>query len=140
AVAFKFEAEEATTVLEAVTWEVGRTGKLTPVARVAPVELAGVTVQNCTLNNFRDIERKNLRFALGTEVYIRRSNDVIPEILGKVTDEQDGGDITVPDKCPACGSPVEWRGAHLFCTNKADCPPQLVARLTHFASRNAMDI
>jgi DNA ligase (NAD+) len=140
AVAFKFEAEEATTVLEAVTWEVGRTGKLTPVARVAPVELAGVTVQNCTLNNFGDIERKNLRFALGTEVYIRRSNDVIPEILGKVTDEQDGGEITVPDKCPACGSPVEWRGAHLFCTNKADCPPQLVARLTHFASRNAMDI
>jgi len=140
AVAFKFEAEEATTVLEAVTWEVGRTGKLTPVARVAPVELAGVTVQNCTLNNFSDIERKNLRFALGTEVYIRRSNDVIPEILGKVTDEPDGGEITVPDRCPACGAPVEWRGAHLFCTNKTDCPPQLVARLTHFASRNAMDI
>lgn len=140
AVAYKFEAQEATTVLESVSWEVGRTGKLTPVARVAAVELAGVTVQNCTLNNFGDIERKNLRFALGTEVYIRRSNDVIPEILGKVTDEQDGGEITVPEQCPACGSPVEWRGAHLFCTNRLDCPPQLVARLTHFASRNAMDI
>lgn len=140
AVAFKFEAEEAVTVLESVSWEVGRTGKLTPVARVAPVELAGVTVQNCTLNNFGDIERKNLRFGLGTEVYIRRSNDVIPEILGKVSEEQDGGEITVPDRCPACGSPVEWRGAHLYCTNRIDCPPQLVARLTHFASRDAMDI
>lgn len=140
AVAFKFEAEEAVTVLESVSWEVGRTGKLTPVARVAPVELAGVTVQNCTLNNFGDIERKNLRFALGTEVYIRRSNDVIPEILGKVGEEADGGEIVVPGACPACGSEVEWRGAHLFCTNRLDCPPQLVARLTHFASRNAMDI
>jgi len=140
AVAFKFEAEEAVTVLESVTWEVGRTGKLTPVARVEAVELAGVTVQNCTLNNLGDIERKNLKFALGSEVYIRRSNDVIPEILGKVTDEQDGGEIAAPNQCPACGSAVEWRGAHLFCMNQLACPPQLIARLTHFASRDAMDI
>ncbi|CAM4305165.1 DNA ligase (NAD(+)) [Paenibacillus alkaliterrae] len=77
AVAFKFEAEETTTVLESVSWEVGRTGKITPVARVEAVELAGVTVQNCTLNNIGDIERKNLKFALGTLVTIRRSNDVI---------------------------------------------------------------
>ena len=140
AVAFKFEAEEATTVLESVSWEVGRTGKLTPVARVEAVELAGVTVQNCTLNNMGDIERKNLKFALGTEVFIRRSNDVIPEILGKVTDAQDGGEIVTPDQCPACGSAVEWRGAHLFCVNRIDCPPQLIGRITHFASRDAMDI
>ncbi|MGV2794659.1 NAD-dependent DNA ligase LigA, partial [Clostridium perfringens] len=76
AAAFKFEAEETTTVLESVTWNVGRTGKITPLARVEPVELAGVTVQNCTLNNVGDIERKNLKFALGTRVFIRRSNDV----------------------------------------------------------------
>ncbi|WP_059048775.1 NAD-dependent DNA ligase LigA [Paenibacillus senegalimassiliensis] len=140
AVAFKFEAEETTTILESVTWNVGRTGKITPLAKVEAVELAGVTVQNCTLNNVGDIERKNLKFALGTRVFIRRSNDVIPEILGKVTDEQDGGEILYPEVCPACGTVLEQRGAHLFCNNRLGCKPQIVARITHFASRDAMDI
>lgn len=140
AVAFKFEAEETTTILESVSWNVGRTGKVTPIAKVEPVELAGVTVQNCTLNNVGDIERKNLKFALGTRVFIRRSNDVIPEILGKVTEEQDGGEILFPTECPACGSTLEQRGAHLFCNNRLDCKPQIVSRITHFASRDAMDI
>ncbi|WP_018753859.1 NAD-dependent DNA ligase LigA [Paenibacillus sanguinis] len=140
AVAFKFEAEETTTVLESVSWNVGRTGKITPLAKVEAVELAGVTVQNCTLNNVGDIERKNLKFALGTRVFIRRSNDVIPEILGKVTDEQDGGEIVYPEVCPACGTALEQRGAHLFCNNRLGCKPQIVARITHFASRDAMDI
>ncbi|TYP75779.1 NAD-dependent DNA ligase LigA [Paenibacillus methanolicus] len=139
AVAFKFEAEETTTVLESVSWEVGRTGKITPVARVEPVELAGVTVSNCTLNNIGDIERKNLKHALGTRVFIRRSNDVIPEILGKADDEE-GAEIAAPDACPACGTPLEQRGAHLFCNNKLGCRPQTVGRITHFASRDAMDI
>ncbi|WP_223065888.1 NAD-dependent DNA ligase LigA [Paenibacillus caui] len=140
AVAFKFEAEETTTVLESVTWNVGRTGKITPLARVEPVELAGVTVQNCTLNNVGDIERKNLKFAIGTRVFIRRSNDVIPEILGKVTDENDGQEIVYPAQCPACGFPLQQRGAHLFCDNRFGCRPQIVGRITHFASRDAMDI
>lgn len=140
AVAFKFEAEETTTVLESVSWEVGRTGKITPVARVEAVELAGVTVQNCTLNNIGDIERKNLKFALGAPVFIRRSNDVIPEILGKVPEEPDGEEIVYPTTCPACGSELEMRGAHLFCNNRLGCKPQIVARLAHFASRDAMDI
>ncbi len=140
AIAYKFEAEEATTVLESVAWEVGRTGKLTPVATVEPVELAGVTVQKCTLNNIGDIERKNLKHALGSLVFIRRSNDVIPEILSKVTDEADGGEIVYPERCPACGSELEQRGAHIFCNNKQACPPQLIGRITHFASRDAMDI
>lgn len=140
AVAYKFEAEETTTILESVSWNVGRTGKVTPLARVEAVELAGVTVQNCTLNNVGDIERKNLKFALGTRVFIRRSNDVIPEILGKVTEESDGGEIIFPEHCPACGFPLEMRGAHLFCNNKLDCKPQIVSRITHFASRDAMDI
>lgn len=140
AVAYKFEAEEATTTLLSVSWEVGRTGKLTPVAKVEPVDLAGVTVQNCTLNNLGDIERKGLKHALGTLVFIRRSNDVIPEILGKATDKKDGGEIGVPEVCPACGSTLEWRGAHLFCPNRLDCRPQLIGRITHFASRDAMDI
>lgn len=140
AVAYKFEAEETTTVLNAVSWNVGRTGKVTPLARVEPVELAGVTVSNCTLNNVGDIERKNLKHALGTRVFIRRSNDVIPEILGKVTDEADGEEIVYPVECPACGYPLEERGAHLFCNNKSNCKPQIVARISHFASRDAMDI
>jgi len=139
AIAYKFEAEEATTVLQAVDWQVGRTGKLTPIARVEPVELAGVTVQNCTLNNMGDIERKGLKFGLGTRVWIRRSNDVIPEILGRA-DEEEGGEIVCPTHCPACGSPLEQRGAILFCNNKLGCKPQIVARITHFASRDAMDI
>lgn len=140
AVAYKFEAEETTTILESVSWNVGRTGKVTPLARVEAVELAGVTVQNCTLNNVGDIERKNLKHALGTRVFIRRSNDVIPEILGKVTEESDGGEIIFPDNCPSCGFPLEMRGAHLFCNNKLDCKPQIISRITHFASRDAMDI
>ncbi|MUT64968.1 NAD-dependent DNA ligase LigA [Paenibacillus sp. NEAU-GSW1] len=139
AVAFKFEAEETTTVLESVSWEVGRTGKITPVARVEAVELAGVTVQNCTLNNIGDIERKNLKHALGTLVSIRRSNDVIPEILGKADDEP-GEEIVFPEVCPSCGTELEQRGAHLFCNNRLGCRPQTIGRITHFASRDAMDI
>ncbi|MGM0884148.1 MAG: NAD-dependent DNA ligase LigA [Bacillota bacterium] len=139
AVAFKFEAEETTTVLESVSWEVGRTGKITPVARVEAVDLAGVTVQNCTLNNIGDIERKNLKHALGTLVTIRRSNDVIPEILGKA-DEEPGKEIVYPTECPSCGTELEQRGAHLFCNNKLGCQPQIIGRITHFASRDAMDI
>ncbi|CAG7656013.1 NAD-dependent DNA ligase LigA [Paenibacillus allorhizosphaerae] len=140
AVAYKFEAEEAVTTLLGVNWNVGRTGKVTPTARVEAVDIAGVTVQNCTLNNMDDIERKNLKHALGSLVYIRRSNDVIPEILGKVTEESDGEEIVPPTTCPACGSALELKGAHLFCTNRFDCRPQLVGRITHFASRDAMDI
>ncbi|UVI29852.1 NAD-dependent DNA ligase LigA [Paenibacillus spongiae] len=139
AVAFKFEAEETTTVLESVSWEVGRTGKITPVARVEAVELAGVTVQNCTLNNIGDIERKNLKHALGARVFIRRSNDVIPEILGRADDEE-GAEIIYPEICPSCGTALEQRGAHLFCNNKLGCRPQTIARITHFSSRDAMDI
>lgn len=140
AVAFKFEAEETTTILESVSWEVGRTGKLTPVARVAAVDIAGVTVANCTLNNIGDIERKNLKYALGTHVFIRRSNDVIPEILGKADEEEQGAEISFPTVCPSCGTALEQRGAHLFCNNRFGCRPQTIGRLTHFASRDAMDI
>lgn len=140
AIAFKFEAEEATTILQSVSWEVGRTGKLTPGATFEPVDIGGATVQHATLNNIGDIERKNLKFALGTAIFVRRSNEVIPEILGKATDEQDGGEIVFPTHCPACGTLLEQRGAHLFCTNRTDCKPQLIARITHFASRDAMDI
>ncbi|MEK3911870.1 NAD-dependent DNA ligase LigA [Paenibacillus sp. FSL H7-0331] len=140
AIAYKFEAEEAITTLLSVSWEVGRTGKITPVAKVEPVDIAGVTVQNCTLNNVGDIERKGLKHALGSQVFIRRSNDVIPELLGKVTEEMDGEEIVAPVSCPSCGSVLELKGAHLFCLNRVECRPQLIGRITHFASRDAMDI
>ncbi len=138
AVAFKFAAEENTTVLESVTWELGRTGKLTPLAHVAPVDFAGVTVQKATLNNMGDIARKKLK--LGKEVWIRRSNDVIPEIMGCVDDDAPGEDILPPDKCPACGGTLTERGANIYCLNRVSCKPQAVMRLKHFASRDAMDI
>lgn len=139
AIAYKFAAEENTSTLLDVTWELGRTGKLTPVAHLTPVDIGGVTVQNATLNNYDDILRKKV--SVGCEVWIRRSNDVIPEIMGRVGEPApDERPIEPPMVCPACGQPLERRGAHLFCMNRKTCKPQAVARLSHFASRNAMDI
>ena len=139
AVAYKFKAEESVTVLRDVTWELGRTGKLTPLAHLDPVDFYGVTVRRATLNNWGDIQRKNV--AIGAPVWIRRSNDVIPEILGRVG-EPGPGEIPVerPAVCPACGEPVTDRGAHIFCMNRRSCKPQAVARIAHFAGREAMDI
>ncbi len=138
AMAFKFAAEETTTVVEDVTWEVGRTGKLTPRAHLEPVELCGATIRHATLNNWDDILRK--RIGIGSRVFLRRSGDVIPEILGAVPGDQPREPIQKPTHCPACGAHVEHRGVHLFCTNSLSCRPQIVARLAHFASREAMDI
>ncbi len=139
AVAYKFEAEEAVTRLLNVTWELGRTGKLTPLAHLEPVDFYGVTVRKATLNNLGDIQRKNV--AIGCNVWIRRSNDVIPEIMGRAGEIQpDEKPIVKPVLCPACGSPLTERGAHLFCMNRNSCRPQAVARIAHFAGREAMDI
>lgn len=139
AVAYKFEAEESVTTLQEVTWELGRTGKLTPLAHLEPVDFYGVTVRKATLNNWGDIQRK--RVAIGAPVWIRRSNDVIPEIMGRVGEPGEGEvDIEKPTHCPACGSELVERGAHLFCMNRQSCKPQSVARISHFASRDAMDI
>ncbi|MBQ9307038.1 MAG: NAD-dependent DNA ligase LigA [Clostridia bacterium] len=139
AVAYKFRAEEAVTVLRNVTWELGRTGKLTPLAYLDPVDFYGVTVSRATLNNFGDIQRKQV--AIGAEVWLRRSNDVIPEIMGRVGEKQEGEtEIVPPEFCPACGEKLIVRGAHLFCMNRKTCRPQAVARIAHFASRDAMDI
>jgi len=138
AIAYKFAAEETTTVVREVTWEVGRTGKLTPRASFDPVELAGATIRHATLNNFDDIKRK--RVGIGSTVFLRRSNDVIPEILGAVEGDVPEEEIKMPDVCPACGAHVEQRGVHIFCTNSLSCRPQISGRLTQYASRNAMDI
>ncbi len=138
AMAYKFAAEELTATVTDVTWEVGRTGKLTPLAHIEPVEFSGVTVRKATLNNWDDVQRK--RVGIGSRVFIRRSNDVIPEILGAVPDDTPLRPVEKPLVCPQCGAHVEMRGAHLYCTNSLSCRPQIAARLSHYASRDAMDI
>ena len=137
--AYKFEAEEYTTTLLDVVWNVGRTGKVTPSAILEPVDFSGVTVSRATLNNYDDILRKKVK--LGSRVFIRRSNDVIPEILGVVDENQEGTKvIEKPSHCPYCGSELIEGNVHIICPNSLSCTPQLLARIEHFASRNAMDI
>ncbi|MDD3410681.1 MAG: NAD-dependent DNA ligase LigA [Eubacteriales bacterium] len=139
AVAYKFAAEENVATLLDVTWQLGRTGKLTPLAHLTPTDIGGVTVQRATLNNYGDIQRKQV--ALGCDVWIRRSNDVIPEIMGRMGEPgPQEREILPPAVCPACGQPLTERGAHLFCLNRESCKPQAVQRISHFAGRNAMDI
>ncbi len=138
AMAFKFEAQEVTSILNDVIWQVGRTGKLTPIAEIEPVELAGATVKRATLNNYGDILRKQVK--INSRVFVRRSNEVIPEILGLAELLPNSKDIVKPRNCPCCGSELVERGALIFCLNRRHCKEQVVDRITHFASRNAMNI
>lgn len=135
ATAYKFEAEEAETTLSGIRWQVGRTGKLTPLGIVTPVELAGATVRKATLNNYGDICRKHVK--LGCKVLIRRSNEVIPEILGAI--DESGEEIEKITKCPYCGTPVVEMGANLFCPNE-NCRPRVIGKLTNFACKDGMNI
>ena len=139
AIAFKFEAQEATTKLLDVEWNVGRSGRVGPTAILEPIELAGVTVKRATLNNMDDIKRKGVM--IGAEVFVRRSNDVIPEIMGVVESSLENAiEINPPKVCPACGSHLVLDGAHYFCENTLSCKPQLVKSIVHFACRDAMNI
>ncbi|MEG2001985.1 MAG: NAD-dependent DNA ligase LigA [Clostridia bacterium] len=138
AVAFKFEAEETTTTLQDIIWQVGRTGKLTPLAILQPQELCGVTVSRATLNNFSDILKKDVR--INDRVFIRRSNDVIPEVLGLAERGENSVLPQIITNCPSCGAAVVEKGANIFCPNELNCKAQIISRLTHFANRNAMDI
>ena len=137
AIAFKFEAEEVTTILKKVVWQVGRTGKLTPLGIVSPVDLGGATVKKATLNNYGDILRKKVM--IGARVLIRRSNEVIPEILGTTEIDENCKEITKPKVCPYCNTELVEVGANLFCPNKR-CRPRVIAKLTNFASKNGMNI
>jgi len=139
AVAFKFEAKDAVTGLQAVEWNVGRTGKVTPTALLEPVEIGGVTIKRATLNNMDDIRRKNVE--VGSRVFVRRANDVIPEITGVAeTSREETREIEAPAYCPACGSHLIKDGVHLFCENSLSCKPQMVKSIVHYASREAMNI
>ena len=137
AIAYKFEAEEAETVIKEVRWQVGRTGKLTPLGIVKPVELGGATVSKATLNNYGDILRKKVK--IGSPVLIRRSNEVIPEILGSTDDGASGTTIEKISVCPWCKTPVVEVGANLFCPNE-DCRPRVVGKLANYAQKDGVNV
>lgn len=139
ALAYKFEAEEATTRILSVEWNIGRSGRVNPTALLEPVELAGATVKRATLNNMDDIKRKKVK--IGSEVFIRRSNDVIPEIMGVTNeDEENTMEILPPETCPYCNSILVRDGVHYFCENTLSCRPQLTKSIVHFGKREAMNI
>jgi len=117
---------------------VGRTGKITPIAILEPCELAGATISRATLNNVGDIEKKGVK--IGASVFIRRSNDVIPEVLGLAQDFENSKKIEPPAVCPACGNTLVTIGAHLYCDNFYHCPPQIVGKLEHFCNKDAFDV
>lgn len=142
AIAHKFPAEEEMTRVRAIEWQVGRTGALTPVARLEPVFVGGATVSNATLHNIDELQRKDVR--VGDTVVLRRAGDVIPEVVRVMPDMRpaDAMPVQLPDRCPVCGSDVEREEGEAVarCTGALVCPAQLKESLRHFASRRAMDI
>ena len=143
ATAFKYPPEEAFTVLKGILVQVGRTGVLTPVADLEPVNVGGVMVSRATLHNAREIARKDLR--IGDTVVVRRAGEVIPEIVTAVVEKRTGAEAiwTMPDACPACGAPVRQveEEVAIRCSNSPNrCPAQLAQRIEHFAGRDRMDV
>ncbi len=140
AVAWKFPAREETTRIRGVEWQVGRTGKLTPVARLEPVAIGGVTVTNATLHNPAQIARLDAR--IGDRVVVTRAGDVIPYIVKVVTEGRSGKETTIdpPAACPVCRAPLEKSETDFFCTGTVSCPAQLKGAVDHFCSRGAMNI
>jgi len=141
AIAYKFQAAQATTLLESITLQVGRLGKITPVAELKPVQLAGTTVKRASLHNEDEIKRKDIR--PGDTVTVEKAGEIIPQVISVVDADRNGRaePFHMPEKCPACDEKlvkftdeVDWR-----CINP-ECPPQVLERIAHFASRDAMDI
>lgn len=140
AIAYKFPAREEVTQVLAVDWQVGRTGKLTPVARLKPVPIGGVTVSNATLHNLSQIEKLGVR--IGDWVVVTRSGDVIPYVVKVVETRRpaDARAVRPPEKCPSCGAKPERTEADLFCPDRLGCRDQLKGAIDHFCSRGAMNI
>ncbi len=140
ALAWKFPPREDVSILEAIVVQVGRTGMLTPVALLQPVDVGGVTVSRATLHNEGEVRRKDVR--PGDRVRLARAGDVIPEVIERVPrpGQRRKPAFSMPARCPACGSPIVREGAYAFCPAGLSCPAQLVGHLTHYASREALDI
>jgi DNA ligase (NAD+) len=140
AVAFKFEPRHEVTEVMGIAVQVGRTGKLTPVALLRPVDVGGVTVSRATLHNQDEVDRKDVR--IGDTVRIRRAGDVIPEVFEVLQDKRtpDASRFEMPEHCPVCGSPVVLQGAYHICSGGLECRAQQLGRIEHFASRGAMEI
>lgn len=143
--AYKYEAEETTTKLLDIEWNTSRTGKVVPTGILEPVELGGTTVGRASLNNIDDIERKGVK--INAEAFVRRSNDVIPEVMGVVEESLnnvDVQDIIPPSSCPSCGADTEIRQdnktRYVYCTNTMSCKAQLSKSIDHYCSRSAMNI
>jgi DNA ligase (NAD+) len=136
AFAYKFPARGGETTVREIVVQVGRTGRLTPVALLDPVDVGGVTVSRASLHNPEEIER--LGVGVGDEVRVERAGDVIPDVVAVL--DGSGGSFSFPEACPACGSPVERDGPLAFCTGGLACPAQLERAIEHYASRGALDI
>jgi DNA ligase (NAD+) len=142
AIAYKFAAEQAITRLNGVSYQVGRTGAITPVAELEPVLLAGTTVKRASLHNADQIAKLDLH--VGDAVQVEKGGEIIPKIVGVQVDQRPAGaaPVSFPDQCPECGTPlVRYEGeAQHYCPNEHNCPPQIVRRIEHFVARKAMDI
>ncbi len=140
AFAFKFPPRREVTRVLNILASVGRTGAITPVAMLRPVEIGGVTVARATLHNREEVARKDIR--KGDLVRIQRAGDVIPQVVERVAEKgrRRKRRFKMPAKCPSCGTPVVERGPFSVCPNSFECPAQLVGRLVHFGSRNALDV
>ena len=138
AIAYKFESPEGATTVKAIEIQVGRTGRITPVARVEPVKISGATISNVTLHNQEYIDL--LELAVGDKVAVSRRGDVIPAVE-RVLEKNEAGEATwkLPVECPTCGTPLKKQGAHHFCPNP-ECPDQVRGRLSFFVARGQMDI
>ncbi len=138
ALAYKFKAEELSTEVKDVIWQVSRTGKLNPLAVLDPVDIGGATVSRATLSNISEIRRKGIR--IGDRVFVRRSGDVIPEITGVAEAVEGAREVEKPTVCPVCGSPVIEKGVFLYCSNSENCAPKIISAIEHFCSKDGMDI
>jgi DNA ligase (NAD+) len=140
AIAWKFPPKQEISRIQDIVVQVGRTGKLTPVALLEPVDVGGVTISRATLHNEGEVHRKDVR--VGDKVRVARAGDVIPEVVETVEEpgKKRGKKFNMPQKCPACGSEVSREGAYHFCPASLSCPPQLIGRIVHYASRRALNI
>lgn len=143
-VAYKFKPEEVETVIASIDLQVGRDGRITPVANLNPVQLAGTTVKRATLHNFAEIQRKDIR--VGTTVLICKAGEIIPAVTRVIKHAESSEQMKKPTVCPACGSPVMHKvntdgteTVHLYCTNHA-CPEQVIGRMRNFVKKKSLDI